>query len=619
VPEVTQAAAVPLTIDLRENLLGGLDFAALFGALPTAYLVMTPDLVIVEANAAYLGLVGRTRRELVGRPVFDAFPPGPESLDADGRNQVGLSFERVRDTGVREQMPLVNWDVVDLVTGVLQQRYWSLASAAVRDEEGRTALVVQSVEDVTRYVVQRRERAEQPPGEEVWVSPLEVIDASLFSRGQELRAALEAEARATRRLTGLAEAALRLTGAETIDDLNAVVAAAMLAALGVDNTAIGVLQPDGSTRLSVLDPLGSVPRHSFHDLPPDSAVPAAWVARYGRPLLLPDCAAGTAWSPAMAGLYERTGRHAWAIVPLQVGDRQLGSLSAGWVQEGGFGVEDVTMLTVFAAQTAQALDRMQVRDVERDAAAQSRELSEALQLSLLTDPPELERLSVAVRYLPASTGAQVGGDWYDAFSSAAGVTTLVIGDVTGHDVKAAAAMGQIRNVLRGVAQVVDGSPAAVMSALDRTLATLHVDTLATAVVGHVRQDDGQVAAGTGTFAWSNAGHLPPLLIEADGTVSLLSFDADLLLGLEPEAPRTSHRIALTRNATVILYTDGLVERRGESLDVGLDRLRKASVGLSGMRVPELCDELLQRLGGHRDDDVALLALRLRSKVDGPAG
>lgn len=600
------------TIDLRDGRLPSLDFEMLFAALPTAYLVMTPDLVIKDANAAYLSLVGRTREGLVGRPVFDAFPPGPESLDTNGENPVKLSFERARDTGRRDQLPIINWNIVDLDTGVVRLCHWSLASAAVRDIQGRTVLVIQSVEDVTSYVLEQQQWQARDRRGGSRRTTVDATESRLYSGGQGLRAALLAEATATRRLTGLAEAALRLAGAETIDALNDVVADAMLAALGVENTAIAVLQPDGSTSLSVTDPPGSVPRRRFHELPPDSVAPAAWVARYGQPLMLPDRATGLARSPLMADVFARTGRLAWAFVPLRVGDRQLGSLSAGWVEENGYGPDDIEMLTVFAAQTAQALDRLQVRDIEREAAAQSRQLSEALQRSLLTDPPELERLRVAVRYLPASSGAQVGGDWYDAFSSAGDITTLVIGDVTGHDLTAAAAMGQIRNVLRGVAQVVVGSPAAVMSALDRTLANLHVETLATVIVGHVHQHPAEVSAGTGTFVWSNAGHLPPLMIEADGAVTILSSEADLLIGLEPGTERSDQQVSLTAGSTVVLYTDGLVERRGESLDDGLDRLRAAAAGLGGIAVSELCDLLLARLVGHRDDDVALLALRLRS-------
>jgi PAS domain-containing protein len=104
---------------------------ALFDGLSTAYLVLNTDLVIVEANEAYLHLLQRTRQELVGRPVFQAFPPEPASLDAQGRNPLQRSFERVRDTGLTDRMPLLQYDVPDPGTGQVRQRFWSLIHSAV--------------------------------------------------------------------------------------------------------------------------------------------------------------------------------------------------------------------------------------------------------------------------------------------------------------------------------------------------------------------------------------------------------------------------------------------------------------------------------------------------------
>ncbi len=174
----------------------------------------------------------------------------------------------------------------------------------------------------------------------------------------------------------------------------------------------------------------------------------------------------------MAEVYAETSRHAWIAVPLRVGDRLLGSLVAGWSEERTFPPDEVDLVQVFAAQCAQALERLEVLTAERQAAEASRRLSETLQRSLLTDPPAFEPAKIAVRYRPASAGAQIGGDWYDAFLLADGGLTLVIGDVTGHDRNAAAAMAQIRNVLRGVAQSIGEPPAAVLTQLDTALANL---------------------------------------------------------------------------------------------------------------------------------------------------
>ena len=163
-------------------------------------------------------------------------------------------------------------------------------------------------------------------------------------------------------------------------------------------------------------------------------------------------------------------------------------------------------LRLTAAAIDQAVDRIRAREAE-DAVA------EALQRSLLTEPPAVGGMSIAVRYRPAAERARVGGDWYDAFLGPDGQLNVVVGDVTGHDQTSAAAMGQLRNVLRGVAwTLADGSPGAVLRALDRAAEGLAVETYATAVLARVCE---------GSLQWSNAGHPPPVLIESDGAARLL--------------------------------------------------------------------------------------------------
>src|SRR3712207_3446303 len=231
-------------------------------------------------------------------------------------------------------------------------------------------------------------------------------------------------------------------------------------------------------------------------------------------------------------------------------------------------------------------------------------MAEALQRSLLTEPPRLEDLELAVRYVPAAEQAQVGGDWYDAFRVADGTTMLVIGDVTGHDRHAAAAMAQVRNVLRGVAHSQPESPARVLAALDRALGDLAVGTLATAVLARVEH-----TADEHVLRWSNAGHPPPVLLAADGSVVLLEREPNRLLGVDPGAPRVEHSAPMPPGATLLLYTDGLIERRGATLDAGLAWLLDAVSGMQGLSLEELCDRLLAVLPSALDDDVALLAVR----------
>jgi phosphoserine phosphatase RsbU/P len=233
-------------------------------------------------------------------------------------------------------------------------------------------------------------------------------------------------------------------------------------------------------------------------------------------------------------------------------------------------------------------------------------VAETLQRSLLTEPPPVPGLDIAVRYLPAVQHARVGGDWYDAFPLPDGSTMLVIGDVAGHDVAAAATMAQARGLLRGIAHTVAGSPAAVLGALDRTLGSLQVATLITATVATARREpDGSVG-----LRWSNAGHPPPVLVCVDGATHVLERRPNLLLGAGGDAARVDHELVLRPGDTVVLYTDGLVERRGASLDEGTTRLVAELRTLAGEPLEELCDGLLSALAGSVCDDVAVLALRV---------
>ncbi|TNM67122.1 hypothetical protein FHN55_11410 [Streptomyces sp. NP160] len=297
-------------------------------------------------------------------------------------------------------------------------------------------------------------------------------------------------------------------------------------------------------------------------------------------------------------------------VHLDVGDRHLGLLELAWAsgqRQTELAEEEQAVLSVLASSTAQALDRAAAREAERRAMEAVRAIAEELQRSLLTEPPMVTGLDLAVRYVPAAEHAQVGGDWYDAFTSATGELQLVIGDVTGHDQRAAAAMAQLRNLLRGIAHSGARTPARVLTELDDALPHLGVTSLATAVLGSLSPAEPD---GSRELVWSSAGHLPPLLLVPGAAPRLLEEPAELLLGLQAGVPRTDHRTLLPPGATVLLYTDGLVERRGVDLTRGLDWLTGAAAALDGASPDEVCDGLLDLVGGRVDDDIALVAVRL---------
>ncbi|MCW2510871.1 MAG: Sensor phosphatase [Modestobacter sp.] len=591
-----------------------LDHAAVFAAMPTPYLVLTPDLVIADANPAYLATTGRALDDLVGRDVFDAFPGNPNESDPDGgASKVRASLERARDSGRPHTMPVQEYDIPDGAGG-FTKRFWSLISVPVLDSSGCCRYVLQRAEDITDYLREQAQAAHPSGTGRKWRRRVLEVESDLFARGAELSAAREAEAETARRLAALSGVALALGNAQTLDDLARVVTERGLVALGAHGGAVAVCEGDRHLRLVLTEGMSPVGVGPDTLLSLDAPYPGCVAARSGERVLLPDRATSEAFSPELAQLVVTTGVQAWAAVPLESGDRRIGSLSVGWTHPPVLMPADLELLVALAAQCAQTLERIRAREAEQERHAAVQGMAEALQRSLLTEPPSPDHLEIVVRYLPAATQAQVGGDWYDAFLLGNGCTALVIGDVTGHDRHAAAAMAQVRNVLRGIAHSRRESPAAVLTALDGAMRDLAVDTLATAVLATVEQREEGADRGVRLLRWSNAGHPPPLLISAEGEVTVLEREPDLLLGLDPSAPRADHVLELLPGATVLLYTDGLVERRGATLDQGTAWLVGAVAGAAQLPLEELCDRLLGELAGAVEDDVALLAVRAR-----PAG
>jgi serine phosphatase RsbU (regulator of sigma subunit) len=183
---------------------------------------------------------------------------------------------------------------------------------------------------------------------------------------------------------------------------------------------------------------------------------------------------------------------------------------------------------------------------------------------------------------------------------------VVIGDVAGHDQQAAAAMAQVRNILRGVAFTRHpDSPSGVLQGLERAIGVTGENIVATAVLAQVTA----TATHGVVLTWSNAGHPPPVLLLPDGTTRLLDTEPDLLLGLDDGAPRIDTRLTLVPGSTVVLYTDGLIERRDASVTDGLAWLEGLLRDRQDLGVEEICDFLLSS-AGPVEDDVALLVLRV---------
>ena len=310
--------------------------------------------------------------------------------------------------------------------------------------------------------------------------------------------------------------------------------------------------------------------------------------------------------PALAELVEAVGYGSAMVVPLVSGATTLGVICVfGAVDRPPFSTDDLASAADIGRRAGLALQNAQLFERQRTAV-------EVLQRSMLTALPQPESLELVARYRPAAQEAQVGGDWYDAFLQPDGATVLVIGDVIGHDMGAAAAMGQLRSLLRGTAYDRQESPARVLTRVDVALRGLQIDTLATALVARLELSPAQQGSGLRTVRWSSAGHPPAVLRSADGSVRLLEGDDDLLLGLDAGTERHDHVLEMAPGDTLLLYTDGLVERRDSDLTDGIERLRATLVEVGGLSLDDLCDALLARLlPDHADDDVALVALRVQ--------
>jgi PAS domain S-box-containing protein len=235
----------------------------------------------------------------------------------------------------------------------------------------------------------------------------------------------------------------------------------------------------------------------------------------------------------------------------------------------------------------------------------AQQIALALQYSLLADPPSLPDLRIVARYRASPSAADVGGDWYDSFVLPDGVPALVIGDVSGHDLSAAVAMSQLRNMLRALAMDRREPPGEILTRLNVAMESLSGDVTATCVFARVERFDDAYR-----LWYASAGHPPPLLVSPDGGGRFLEGGLSPLLGFPHTEPRVSEVEPLPPGSTLLLYTDGLVERPGEHLDDGLERLRRLAESVADEPVDRFCDSVLAGLPASGLDDIAVMALRL---------
>ncbi|MFE1443663.1 SpoIIE family protein phosphatase [Streptomyces sp. NPDC058739] len=401
--------------------------------------------------------------------------------------------------------------------------------------------------------------------------------------------------------------AIALTEAVTARQVSAVVMQELLPAFGGRRLAIYLVQ-DRHLYLAWETgfPEGFLAPYDGVSL--DTRLPGVETLTTGQPLFFDSM---EELSAAYPGIALDASEGARAFLPLIASGRPVGSCILGFDRPRSFAPEERTVLTALAGLIAHAMEKAQRYDSE---AALARGLQRALLPRRLSVHPRLE---TAGRYLPGTEGMDVGGDWYDVVEAGDGMA-LVIGDVQGHGVQAAATMGQLRSAVRAFA-LDDRPPEQVLSGTNRLLIEL---------------DPGQFASccyvwldpATGLARIARAGHPPPLLRQPDGRTQILDTPVGVVLGVVAHATYPVTEVKLDPHAILALYTDGLVERPGHDIDDGIGALRVAlaRVGASAARpdgrsLMSVADRLTatMRHAADRPDDIALLLAARRGGDGGP--
>jgi PAS domain S-box-containing protein len=344
--------------------------------------------------------------------------------------------------------------------------------------------------------------------------------------------------------------------------------------------------------------------HHARNLPPTS--PSRQSIATARPVLVEDFTPETVErmvvDPVARAAFRRMGARSGVSVPMVARRRTLGALALIRTSDDRpLTQDDVDVAEDLARRAALAVDNVRLYQREHVVA-------DTLQRSLLPDLPVVPGIEAAAHYVSASSAADVGGDFYDLLHLPDDSIGIAVGDVVGHDVAAAAAMGHLRGVLRAcIWDAEDADPGWVLARVDRLVQGLRVASLATMV--YARAVRPAAPGSPWVLHVANAGHPPLLLRGPDGAVQVLDGVTGLLVGVDATTHRETLLLDVLPGTTLIAYTDGLIERPGVDLDVGIrrlcERLAAAPVG-AGPR--ELCDAAVTGALDHRDD-VALLAVR----------
>ncbi|WP_128377592.1 ATP-binding SpoIIE family protein phosphatase [Streptomyces cavernae] len=543
---------------------------------------------------------------------------GTVTVDAEAARLLGFPARpaTLRESVVRARFHPVDWNEIDgIVRLAVSEGTLAEARMRIMNEHGRVVRIVRSRSKPT---------VDPATGDYALVGSLQEVSEP--APGTAARTPVTGDWRRSREAF-LLDAGRALAEARSTAEVLRVAAGLSMPGFSPDGLAVFGAQGD---RLTIIGQHGQEhgAENPYVAMPLDTDYPAAEVVRTGRAVYLSSPEQYRSRFPAAWPLAAPFGRHSWAFLPLVVAGRTIGAWMAGFSYPVSFTPDERSVLTTVARMLAQALSRA-------GAAESERELADGLQRSMMPLlGPGIPGMNVAARYVPTGGGLQVGGDWYDMIplpggtsraKSGGGRFALVIGDVQGHDVRAASLMGQLRIALRAYAS--EGHrPDAVLSRASRFLygVTDSVTSDGTsmdhrfATCLYVEVDPA-----TGVLDIARAGHPDPAIRMSDGTVLTRPTAGGLPLGIDPDADYPTTRLVLEAGETMLICTDGLIETGGHDLDTGWQRIRTIlenhdtnnDGGLEG-----LADALVGAVHGptshyttgplvdRREDDIAVLLL-----------
>jgi hypothetical protein len=417
------------------------------------------------------------------------------------------------------------------------------------------------------------------------------LAADALGRAQQL----EAERAARQRTEGLQRMMTALVASASLAEVTASVFEHGLLPFGASAARLALADQQQPGRLVTVNAVGLAEPAltSWRELPLSAYSPSRKALNTSAIVYVPTPEDMAAEFPDALLIHNSPSQKAWAAVPLRSGGRTLGVLTLIFARPHALDEgRDQLALTALGSAIADALSRAAQHDSDRD-------LVVSVQDSLLAGTlPELPALRLGASYLPAESRYGIGGDWYDAIPLADGRMMMIVGDVAGHGLEAAITMGQVRSAARALAPA--NQPAALLAALDQFICSTIKEPLATAAAAVIDPADR-------SLRYCLAGHPPPLLREPDGSVKTLDEACGVLLGLDTR-DRPEQVISFAPGSCLALFTDGLVERRGEGIDDGIAWLAGVLKAALPPDPAQLCHALVRQSVARngREDDAAVL-------------